>query len=70
MQCDVTKEDKVVKGVQKVIDTFGKIDILVNNAGAMAYCPTTELPLEKWQQMVDISLTGYFLMARESSRRK
>lgn len=68
VQCDVTKEDEVVKGVQKVIDTFGKIDILVNNAGAMVYCPTTELPLEKWQQVVDISLTGYFLMARECGK--
>ncbi len=65
VQCDVTKEDDVVNGVQKVIDVFGKIDILVNNAGAIEVCPTTELPLEKWQKVVDISLTGYFLMARE-----
>lgn len=66
--CDVTKEEQVVQGVQKVIDTWGKIDILVNNAGAMAYCPTTELPLERWQNVVDISLTGYFLMARECGK--
>ncbi len=65
VQCDVTKEDDVVNGVQKVIDTFGKIDILVNNAGAIEVCPTVDLPLEKWKKVVDISLTGYFLMARE-----
>ena len=51
-----------------MIDTWGKIDILVNNAGAMAYCSTTELPLERWQNVVDISLTGYFLMARECGK--
>ncbi len=68
VQCDVTQEQQVVDGVQKVLDTFGKIDILVNNAGAIAYCPTTELALEKWKQVVDISLTGYFLMARECAK--
>ena len=46
VQCDVTKEDQVINGVQKVIDTFEKIDILVNNAGAIAYCPTTDLSLD------------------------
>lgn len=65
VQCDVSKEEDVVNGVQKAVEHFGKIDILVNNAGAIAYCPTTELPLEKWKQVVDVSLTGYFLMARE-----
>lgn len=65
VRCDVSKEDDVINGVQKVVDTFGKIDILVNNAGAIKVCPTTELPLAEWQKVVDVSLTGYFLMARE-----
>ena len=65
VQCDVSKEEDVINGVQKVIDSFGKIDILVNNAGAIKVCPTTELPLEEWKKVVDVSLTGYFLMARE-----
>ena len=63
--CDVTKEEDIVKGVQAVIDAFGKIDILVNNAGYIKVCPTTELPLSEWQQVVDTSITAYFLMARE-----
>lgn len=66
--CDVSDEEQVVQGVQKVIDTWGKIDILVNNAGAIAYCPTVELPLDRWQKVIDISLTGYFLMARECGK--
>ena len=65
VQCDVSKEEDVINGVQKVVDTFGKIDILVNNAGAITVCPTTELSLKDWQKVVDVSLTGYFLMARE-----
>lgn len=68
VQCDVGDEEQVISGVQKVLESFGKIDILVNNAGMMAYCPTVELSLEQWQKVVDVSLTGYFLMARECAK--
>lgn len=68
VQCDVGVEDQVISSVQKVVDTWGKIDILVNNAGMMAYCPTVDLSLEQWQKVVDVSLTGYFLMARECAK--
>lgn len=63
--CDVTIEQNIIDGVQAVVDHFGKIDILVNNAGYIKVCPTTELPLAEWQQVVDTSITAYFLMARE-----
>ncbi|RHP46723.1 MULTISPECIES: SDR family NAD(P)-dependent oxidoreductase [unclassified Clostridium] len=66
--CDVMEEDQIIAGVQKVIDTYGKVDILVNNAGSMAYCPTTELTLEAWDKVVRLSITGYFLMARECAK--
>lgn len=68
VQCDVSQEKEVITGVQKVIDAFGKIDILVNNAGLMAYCPTVDLTLDRWMDVVNVSLTGYFLMARECAK--
>ncbi len=68
VRCDVTKEEDVVNGVQTVVDAFGTVDILVNNAGAIEVCPTVDLPLDKWKNVVDISLTGYFLMARECGK--
>ena len=34
----------------------------------MAYCPTTELTLEAWDKVVRLSITGYFLMARECAK--
>ena len=54
--------------VAKVVETYGKVDILVNNAGMIEMCPTVDLPLDKWQRVVGVSLTGYFLMARECSK--
>lgn len=63
--CDVTVEQNIIDSVKKTIDHFGKIDILVNSAGYIKMSPTTELPLEEWQKVVDTSITAYFLMARE-----
>lgn len=68
IQCDVMDEDAIKQSVKQVADTFGRIDILVNNAGAIAYRPTTELSLKDWQKVVDVSLTGYFLMCRECAK--
>lgn len=68
VSCDVSSEEQVVTGVQRVVDELGKIDILVNNAGMIERCPTTELSLEAWKRVVDVSLTGYFLMARECGK--
>lgn len=65
---DVTKEAMVVDGVKKIVDHFGTIDILINNAGAIKVVPTVDLALADWQKVVDISLTGYFLMARECGK--
>lgn len=66
--CDVTDEDAVITAVQQAADHFGKIDILINNAGAIKVEPTVDLKLSDWQNVVDISLTGYFLMARECGK--
>lgn len=66
--CDLTREEQIVDGVQKVIDHFGKIDILINVAGYIKVCPTTDLPLDEWNKMVDTSITAYFLMAREVAK--
>ncbi len=65
VRLDVTDEAGVVEAVQEVVDHFGKIDILVNNAGSIQVTPSVDLTLADWQQVVDVSLTGYFLMARE-----
>lgn len=66
--CDVSDEQQVVAAVQKVIDHWGKVDILINNAGAIKVTPTVELTAADWQNVVNVSLTGYFYMARECGK--
>jgi NAD(P)-dependent dehydrogenase (short-subunit alcohol dehydrogenase family) len=62
---DVSKEDDVAAMVAATIERFGRIDILVNNAGvADSFVPTIEQPLSHWQRLIDIHLTGTYLVSK------
>jgi gluconate 5-dehydrogenase len=68
MLCDVSKPDDVQAVVDETMATFGRIDILVNNAGVTWAAEPEQLPLDKWQKVVDINLTGAFLFAQAAGR--
>ncbi len=68
MLCDVARPDDVQKVVDATVKAFGKIDILVNNAGVTWAAEPEEMPLDKWQRVVDINLTGAFLFAQAAGR--
>ena len=65
-QCDVSKEDEVIKMFKDVIDNYGTVDILVNNAGIQVDSPFTEMSLSAWNAVIGVNLTGQFLCAREA----
>ncbi|GIU81168.1 MAG: glucose 1-dehydrogenase [Acidobacteria bacterium] len=65
---DVSKPEDVEKLVEKTLEAFGKVDILVNNAGISWGCMPEEMPLDKWQKVLDVNLTGCFLMAQAVGR--
>jgi NAD(P)-dependent dehydrogenase (short-subunit alcohol dehydrogenase family) len=63
--CDVGKAAEVEKAFGEAIQKFGRLDLLFNNAG-MGYKSTLidEIPVEIWDQVVSVNLTGSFLCAR------
>jgi NAD(P)-dependent dehydrogenase (short-subunit alcohol dehydrogenase family) len=61
---DVSDPDASEAAVRRACERFGRLDILVNNAGGGTLQPTHETSLEKWKWMLDINLTGTFLMSR------
>ncbi|MGD9592214.1 MAG: 3-hydroxybutyrate dehydrogenase [Candidatus Berkiella sp.] len=65
VEMDVTSEDQVKKGVEKVISTYDYVDILVSNAGIQVISPVDELAFDQWKKMLAIHLDGAFLTTRE-----
>ncbi len=65
VMCDVSAPADVDRLFAAAVDTFGQVDMLFNNAGIAASAVSVdELPVEEWNQVIAINLTGAFLCAR------
>jgi NAD(P)-dependent dehydrogenase (short-subunit alcohol dehydrogenase family) len=64
LKCDITNPEDVRKVVEKTVERFGRIDILVNNSGATWGAPVEEMPLEAWQKVINVNVTGTFIMSQ------
>tara|TARA_Y100000739_G_scaffold155972_1_gene134674 strand:- start:112 stop:783 length:672 start_codon:yes stop_codon:yes gene_type:complete len=65
VQTDVTSYDSVENSIKETLEKNNTIDILVNNAGiAGPSFKTWEYPIDQWQNVVDIDLTGVFYCCR------
>ena len=64
LKCDITSQEDVKKVVTATLEKFGRIDILVNNSGATWGAPAEEMPLEAWQKVMNVNVTGTFLMSQ------
>ncbi len=68
LACDVTNPDDVRRVVEAALGTYGGVDILVNNSGATWGAPAEEMPLEKFTAVLDVNVTGTFLMSQAVGR--
>lgn len=53
---------------ERVIERFGRIDILVNNAGTVWGAPAEVYPLDGWNKVIDLNVTGLFLLTQAVAR--
>jgi NAD(P)-dependent dehydrogenase (short-subunit alcohol dehydrogenase family) len=65
---DVSKPQDVQAVVDTALRAFGQVDILVNNAGISWAAPPEDMPLDKWQKVLDVNLTGAFLFSQAAGR--
>ena len=68
LPCDVRDPAQIEEVVRRTKDELGRVDILVNNAGTSWGAPPEDVPLEGWQKVMDVNLTGSFLFAQHAGR--
>lgn len=62
VKCDVSRPEEIERLIQVARSAYGPIDVLVNNAALTYYIPLSEFPLKRWQKMIEVDLTGPFLL--------
>ena len=55
--------------VEAALDGFGAVDALVNNAGMVRFGQLASLSVEDWRLVLDVNLTGTFVVGRAAARR-
>jgi glucose 1-dehydrogenase len=68
VQMDVSVEEDVKRAFAATRERLGGLDLLVNNAGLEKPFDLVDMPLEWWQKVIDVNLTGAFLCSREAAR--
>jgi len=61
---DIGKRETIAPLADAVLKKFGKVDILVNNAGATWGAPAEQHPLEAWDKLVNVNLSGAFVLTQ------
>ena len=69
LACDMTQVEEVRQFAEAALARLGHCDILVNNAGTAWVAPAEDHPLEAWQKLVNLNLTGVFVLTQEIGRR-
>jgi len=65
---DVTREEQVSQYIEMIEKEVAPVDILVNNAGIIRRIPIVEMDVSDFRLVLDIDLTGPFIMAKHVAK--
>lgn len=65
---DVTSESAVDALVSHIVTEDGGLDILICSHGILTQSPAADMSTERWQETIDVDLTGVFLLNRAALR--
>ena len=66
VQCNVSDFESCKEMLDAVVKEHGHLDILVNNAGINRDGMLHKMPVENWQMVIDVDLTGVFFGTQEA----
>ena len=61
---DVADWRQVSALVERTVELYGSVDVLFNNAGVLVFGTVLETPIETWNRVMAINLTGVYLCCR------
>jgi len=64
LEGDVSDADSVQAMIERFEEEWGTVDVLVNNAGILTQSELAEMPVEMWDETMDVDLRGVFLTTR------
>ena len=68
-EADIVEDAQVVRTIEEIATTFGRIDVLINNAGIGGIWPAEATQSADWNRVISINLTGQYFVAREVAKR-
>jgi len=68
VQADVSEPEGVRDLIRQTVQEFGCLDVMVNNAGIEQKTPFLETPLEVWEKVISVNLTGVWIGCQEAAR--
>lgn len=68
LQFDVSNKDEVAKGIEKIMEKFGRIDVLVNNAGITRDGLFVRMTPENWEAVINTNLNSAYYVSQPVSK--
>jgi len=69
VKCDMSSKDDIENLVGAAVSEYGAIDILVNNSGITWGAPTMEYPLDKWEKIFNVNVTGVWYLIQKTAEK-
>ena len=63
IEADITDKEQARNAVERTVGELGRLDTVVNNAGVMLLGPALDAPLEEWERMVALNVSGLLYIA-------
>lgn len=60
VKANVADPEDVHRLISEAVKRYGKLDVAVNNAGVGDGSPAADKPIDEWQRVIDINLSGVF----------